>query len=166
MPANSDYPVLDGVAPSWADIVVKAVPNGAALIEMKDISAINTGVTVEVGEQKAGGRVMKTTTGEVSYESSITFYREGYQKFLRGLIAASDVGKRGDQRLSSLVHFSVQVQHTPPGSTEIFEYRLKGCRALGRSLNGAEGTDADTVEVTLHVKEIVDVIDGVEVAAL
>jgi hypothetical protein len=166
MPANNDYPVLDGIAPSWADIIVKATPNGAALIEMKDISAINSGVTVEVGEQKAGGRVMKTTTGEVSYEASITFYREGYQKFLRGLAAASDAGSRGDQSLYSLAHFNVQVQHTPPGSTEIYEYRLKGCRALGRSLNGAEGTDADTVEVTLHVKEIVDVIDGKEQVAL
>jgi len=164
MPANNDYPVLDGIAPSWADIVVRVTQDGAPLIEMKDIKAINTGTKVEVGYQKAGGRVMKRTTGEASAEASWTLYRSGYLNLLRGLMPLAPV--RGNQRLVSLVHFQVQVQHTPPGSVEIFEYRIKGCRLMGRALNGSEGTDADTVEVSLNPIEIADMIDGVEVVML
>jgi hypothetical protein len=166
MAVSTDFPVLDGIAPSWADIIVRATPAGGALIEMKDISAINTGRSVEVGEQKgaSGGRVIKRTTGEAKYEGSLTLYRSGYQKLLRGLMELAP--SRGNQRIISLVHFGIQVQHTPPGDVEIYEYRLKGCRLIGGTVNSAEGTDADTVEVPLSVLEIVDMIDGVEVVML
>ena len=168
MPANNDYPVLDGIAPSWADVIIRITPAGAPLIDMKDIAAINTGAAVEVGEQRAGGRVMRTTTGSVSYEGSLTLYRTGLVALQRGLVIAAKAAGfvRGDQVLISLVNFGIQIQHTPPGSVEIYEQRLKGCRYLGRTLNSAEGTDAEQAEVPLHVKEIVDVIDGEEVVAL
>lgn len=163
---NNDFPVLDGIAPSWADIKVVASPLGGSLIDIKDIQAINTGTTVEFGEQRgaSGGRVMKRTTGSVSYEASMTLYRSGYQKLLRSLkdLAA----QRGNQRAVSLVHFNVQVIHTPPNDVEIYEYRIKGCRIAGRTLNGAEGTDADLVEVPINPIEIADVIDGEEVVML
>lgn len=166
MAVNNEYPVLDGMAPSFADITVKAKPNGAALIDMVDIAAINTNTTVEVGEQRgaSGGRVLRRTTGSVSYEASITLYRSGYQKLIRAL---KDIATtRGNQKRVSPVAFDITVQHTPPGDVEIYEYRLKGCRLLGRTMNSAEGTDAETVEVPLSVGEIVDVIDGEEVLPL
>ena len=164
MPANNDYPVYNGIAPSWADVIVRVSPDGAPLIDVKDITAINTGSKVEVGEARAGGRVMKRTTGSKSDTATMTLLREGYQKLVRGLKDLAP--QRGNQRLISLVHFGIQIQHTPPGSDEVFEVRLKGCRLLGRDLNGAEGTDADTVEVELNPLEIVDVIDGEEVVLL
>lgn len=164
MPANNDFPVLDGVAPSWADVIVRLATTGGDLLEMKDISAINSGRTLEVGVAKRGGRDHKRTTGALSQEASLTLYREGYQKLLRGLKAAAPV--RGNQRILSLVHFHIQFQHTPPGSVEIFERRIKGCRVTTDALNSAEGTDADTVEVGLSVIEIADVIDGEEVVLL
>lgn len=165
MPSN-EFPVLDGIAPSWADIIVKATPAGGALINVKDIKSISTGVTVEVGEQRgaSGGRVMKRTTGAVSYEASATLYRDGYDMLIEELMKVAP--KRGNQRLVSLVHFGVSVMHTPPGSARIFEYRIKGCRLLGRTLAGEEGVDSDTVDVVLNPIEIVDVIGGVEVAWL
>ena len=162
--ANNDYPVLDGIAPSWADAKVTATATGVSLIEVKDIKSINTGSTVEVGDQKAGGRVIKRTVGEASNEASMVLYREGYQKLLRGLKALAPL--RGNTRVISLVHFGVSFQFTPPGSAEIYETRIKGCRITGRALNGSEGTDAAEVEVTLNPIEVVDVIDGEEVALL
>jgi hypothetical protein len=165
MPSN-EFPVLDGIVPSWADIIVKATPVGGALIDIKDIKSISTGVTVEVGEQRgaSGGRVMKRTTGAVSYEASATLYRDGYDKLIESLMAIAP--PRGNQRLVSLVHFGIQVLHTPPGSARIFEYRIKGCRLLGRTVAGEEGTDADTVDVVLNPLEIVDVVGGKECAWL
>jgi hypothetical protein len=162
--ANNDYPVLDGVAPSFADIILRVSPAGAPLLDMKWIKSINTGRTVEVGEARQGGRVFKRTTGSGSQEASMTVYREGHILLLRSLAALAP--KRGNTKLVSLVIFGLQIQHTPPGSIEIYERRIKGCRLLGDALNSAEGTDADTVDLTLNPLEIVDVIDGEEVALI
>lgn len=168
MPANNDYPVIDGIAPSWADLVCSIAPTDAPLIDMKAIQSINTGVTVEVGQQRAGGRMMKRTTGSRNDEASATFYYDGYIQLLRGLKnAALAAGfTRGNQAIVGLVSFSLQIQYTPPGAVEIFETRLKGCRLLGRNLNGSEGTDPIVPDVTLSPAEIVDLIDGVEVILL
>lgn len=157
-----DYPVLDGIAPSWADINVRVSPNGGNLIEMGDISAINTGSTVEIGEQKEGGRVIKRTRGSSKYEAGWTLYASGYQKLLRGLVAAAPSNAKG-QKLLSLAHFLVHVIWTPPGSTDLLEYKIKGCRVLGRTVDSSEGDDAQQIEMSLSTIEVVDVIDGVEV---
>ena len=164
MPANNQYPVLNGITPSWADIQVTVEGSDQPLIERFDIAAINSSATVEVGEQRAGGRVIKRTTGSVSCEAAMTLYRPGYMKLLRGLIAAMPT--RGAQRLARFAHFNITYQFTPEGDTEIYERRIKGCFISGSSESAAEGTDASQIEVSLNPLEVVDVIDGEEVIAL
>lgn len=160
---NQRFTILDGIAPSFADIRVIATPSNAPLIEMEDIKSINTGMSMEIGEQRgaSGGRVIYTTTGNVKNEASMTLYATGFNKFLRGLRPLAPL-RGGKQRLISLVHFGLQVIWTPPGMTEIFEFRVKGCRYTGRAFNAAEGPDAQTIDVTLNPKEIADMIDGEE----
>lgn len=176
-------PLLDGVAPSWADISVRISPSSGGggavgavigavanavvgnLLELGDIKAINTGTTVELGEQREGGRVIKRTRGSVSYEASMTLYASGWQKLIKGLLAVSPKNAQGQSQVS-LVNFTVNVQYTPPGAIDILEYSLRGCRILGRGFNGAEGNDATEVEVPLSPIEIVDVVNGVEVVML
>ena len=166
MAINQAYPVLDGIAPSWAGVIIKCSIYDGALLDIRDISAINTGTAVEIGEQRgaSGGRVTRRTTGSATPTASMTLYRSGYQKLARNL--ASVAPKRGKQRLISLVHFDVQVQHTPEGSDEVYEYRIMGCRVMGRDLNGAEGVDADQVELPINTLQIIDIIDGNEVVML
>ncbi len=159
-----DNPVLDGIAPSYCDINVYISPQGGNLINMGDIAAINSGWTVELGEQREGGRVIKRTRGSVSYEASMTLYASGYQKLLRGLVAQAPL--QNGQKLLSLAHFLVHVIWTPPGATDLLEYKIKGCRVLGRTIDSAEGNDAQQIEVPLSPIEVVDVIDGVEVRAV
>jgi hypothetical protein len=170
MAVNNEFPVLNGIVPSWADVSCKLTATGAPVLKMVDIKSINSSVKVEVGEQRgaSGGRVLKRTTGQVSYEASTTAYRDGYQNAIKVLKGAAKAQGfvRGNQSLISLVHFGYQVQHTPPGSVSVFEYRVKGCRLLGRDMNGAEGTDPDTVDMPMSALEIVDMIDGEEVAWL
>jgi hypothetical protein len=173
-----DNPLINGFAPSWCDIAVRISGGGGPLIELGDIAAIDYNATVEVGEQREGGRVVNRTRGSVSYEVSMTLYASGYQKLLTGLIAAAPL--RGAQSLLSLAVFSINIQFTPPtggglagqaigavagalGVGGIFETRLKGCRILGRSVSAAEGNDAQRVEVPLSVIEIVDIVGGKEV---
>jgi hypothetical protein len=162
---NNQYPVLDGIAPSWSDIKCTLAASGLPLLEMWDLKAVNTGRTVEVGSQLSGGRVKKRTTGALTQEASITVYRDQFSKFCAALAKAAPK-VRGDYYAISLVHFGFVIQHTPPGSSEIFERRLTGCRVLTDALNGAEGTDADSVEVGLSVMEIVDIIDGKKIVLL
>lgn len=163
---NNDFPVLDGIVPSWADIIVRATPSGGPLISIAGIKSIETDVTVTVSEQRgaSGGRVMARTTGAVAYTAKATLYRSGYDELIEKLGALAPT--RGKQQLISLVHFGITVQHTPPGSSKIFECRIKGCRLLGRNLASAEGTDAQTVDVVLNPLEIVDIKNGKEVAWL
>lgn len=167
MAINQAFPVFDGVVPSWADIIVRASPVRAPLIEMADIKSISTACSMDIGEQRgaSGGRVMKRSTGATKYEASLTLYYDGFLRFLRGLAAAAPPG-RGNQRALSLVHFGLQIQFTPLGSTEVFETRIKGCRYTGRTSAPAEGTDVHTIDVNLNPLEIVDMIDGVEMALL
>ncbi len=172
-----DNPLLNSFAPSWCDIAVRISPGGGPLISLGDIAAVNWNSTVEIGEQREGGRVINRTRGSVSYEASLTLYASGYQKLLAGLVAAAPV--RGAQSLLSLAVFSISIQFTPPtgggvagqaigavagalGVGGIFETRLKGCRVIGRNISAAEGNDAQQVEVPLSVIEIVDVINGKE----
>lgn len=167
MAIQNDYPVLDGIAPSWADIGIKLKPTGGSLIEVKDIAALNSSVAVEVGNQRgaSGGRVMKRTTGSVSYDGVMNLYRDGFLTLIEALSAVAPV--RGAQRVISLVPFLVEVQYTPVGSDRIYHYRLKGCRMLGETDNAAEGTDASQIECPLSVLEKVHVkADGTEVIYL
>jgi hypothetical protein len=173
-----DNPLLNGFAPSWCDIAVRVSPGAGPLIEIGDIAAIDYNASVEVGEQREGGRVVNRTRGSSKYEASMKLYASGYQKLLTGMIAAAPV--RGSQSLLSLVVFTINIQFTPPtggglagqaigaaasalGVGGIFETRLKGCRILGRNISAAEGNDAQQVEVPLSVIEIVDVINGREI---
>lgn len=167
MPVN-EYPILDGIAPSWADISVKIAATGVDLIRMVDIAAINTGRSVEVGEQRGatGGLVKRRTTGSASQEASMTLYRTGLQQMLRVLKDHAQALPRGNQKRVSLVHFNIFVLHTPPGDDDIYERRIKGCRITGDTMNSAEGSDAQQVEVPLSPIQIVDVIDGEEVVLL
>jgi hypothetical protein len=173
-----DNPLINGFAPSWCDIAVRISPGGGPLIEIGDIAAIDYNGSVEIGEQREGGRVVNRTRGSSSYEASMTLYASGYQKLLAGLVAAAPL--RGSQSLLSLAVFSINIQFTPPtgggvagqaigaiagalGVGGIFETRLKGCRVIGRNISAAEGNDAQQVEVPLSVIEIVDVIGGKEI---
>lgn len=173
-----DNPLINGFAPSWCDIAVRISPGGGPLIEIGDIAAIDYNGSVEIGEQREGGRVVNRTRGSSTYEASMTLYASGYQKLLAGLVAAAPL--RGSQSLLSLAVFSVNIQFTPPtggglagqalgavagalGVGGIFETRLKGCRIIGRNISAAEGNDAQQVEVPLSVIEIVDVIGGKEI---
>ncbi len=163
MAINSEYPLYNGVSVSWADLDAKVSPDGGALFTIDDIAAFHTGRSVEVGEQRGrtGGRVKKRTAGAASQEASITFYRDGFQRFIRNLAAIAPA--RGNQKAIALVHFTVDFKHTPLNDTEIYQRICRGCRYLGDTLDGAEGTDADQIEVPLSVIEIVDMIDGAEV---
>lgn len=164
--AEQEYPTLNGIAPSWADIATSYTIYGGKLVEMRDFSDLSWSDTVEVGEQRgaSGGRVMKRTAGAKSSEAACTMYRSGYRQLVKALMEKAPL--RGNQRQISLVGFDILIQHTPVGETEIYVTKLKGCRLLGRSYSTSEGSDADKLEVTLNPLEIADIVDGVEVVLL
>jgi len=99
---------------------------------------------VEVGVVRgtSGGRKRKRTTGQADSECTVTFYKTGWKRF-RTVLAAKNPK-------ISLVGFDILIQHTPPGSTEIHNVKIVGCRVLGRSADMAEGADPDKIEVTVN----------------
>lgn len=160
MPLNQQMPVLDGISPSWADVSCKISITGAPLIEMFDFKSISSGRSVDVGEQRgaSGGRVMKTTTGAGKNEASATLYYDGYLQLIEGLSLVAPTRAGGDEVAVSLVHFQIQYQFTPFGSTRIYNRLIQGCRLVGDTSAPAEGTDAHTIDVALNPKKIIDIL--------
>lgn len=160
------YATLNDIEPSWADLSVTISPYDQSLLDITEIAAIKWARSVEVGTRKgtSGGRIMARTTGESSFEASATFYRTGHEKLIAGL--AANAPTRGNQKRISLVAFDILIQHTPPGSSQIFTTKIKGCRLLGDSSDMAEGTDAQQIELTLNPIEIVSIVDGEEILLL
>jgi len=166
MAINQEYPLIDGIAPSWSDISIRFTPTGAPVIKSSQIRSIKRGRKVTVGYQRGatGGQIVKRTTGSVEYSLEIEFYRDGWNEFLEKIVDLAP--SRGNQRAISLVHFGVQVQHTPVGSARIFEWRAKSVRMLSDEHAASEGNDADVVPCTLDALQIVDMIKGKEVVML
>ena len=163
---NASFPSLNDVEPSWADIAITFSLTGGILLPMQAIAGIKWSRKVEVGERRgaSGGRVMARTTGQASYEASATIYRSGLLTLIEGLTTLAPF--RGATAVIGLVAFDVMIQHTPPGSVDIYETKIKGCRFLGDSDDMKEGSEADKIEITLNPIEIVNVIDGLEVSLL
>ncbi len=160
------YPTLNGVAPSWADVTATITGEDVPTLDTVDFAALNYSSLVEIGEQRgaSGGRVMRRTVGAKTDEAAITYYKTGLMTLFRGLKDAAP--KRGNQRQISLAFFDVLIQQTPPGTTEIFTVKFKGCRLIGLTAAQAEGVDADQIEVPLSVGEIVWIVDGEEIVLL
>jgi hypothetical protein len=167
--ANNEYPLFDGFAPSWADFTLKIQPIGVALVTARDVKSLNSGATVEVGTQMAGGRPRQSTVGSISFEASMTLYLSGAVQFERALkeaALASGYVRDGGVAQLSLVQFQIDYLFTPPAAVSIIERRLKGVRLLSEIEAPAEGTDATTVDYKLYVTERVKLVDGVQCALL
>jgi hypothetical protein len=163
---SQEYPTIDGIAPSWADIVTTIQVAGGVTLKDIDYAAFNTDTVVEVGDQvgASGGRVMRRTSGSKKDSASATYYRSGLRKLIKALIPYAPT--RGNQVLISLVHFDILIQHTPPGESEIYQLKIKGARLTQSAFKFAEGNEADKVEVTFSTAEVVQIIDGKEVVLL
>lgn len=166
MSVQEDFPVFDGIAPSWADVEITAKAGSGPLLPIKEIKEINTGTAVTFGEQvgASGGRVMKRTTGSQKLTASMTLYRSGYQKFQRALVPFAQ--RRGRQVLLATAHWNCTYQLTPFNDPEIYETQLTGCKFAGRDINGKEGDEPDTVAVPISVGQIADIVDGLELVML
>lgn len=165
---EQEYPALNGITPSWADVLFKAKAYDGPSLDTADYAAFKWSETAEVGEkrQAGGGIVVATTTGSVKCEASVTFYREGWRR-MKAMLKAIAPLRRGNQRAISLAGFDYMIQHSPPGESEIYVVKLMGCRVIGRSHDMQEGVDPDKIEVPLHVKSIVEVEpDGTEIVLL
>lgn len=166
MALNQDYPIYNGISPSWADMTFRITPDGAPLIRMADIAEIKTSWSVEVGEHEgtSGGRVMKRTTGKAKHEASIVLYYDGAVQLYETLVDLAPT--RGDEKAISLVHFGGDLAFTPQGSTRVFRSQIFGARIIGDELAAAQGTDAQKVSINLSVSQVARIVKGFKVVPL
>jgi hypothetical protein len=144
----TEFPTLNEVEPSWADIRVNFPIYGGQTVVTPDIAAIKWSDKVEVGTVRGtnGGRKSKRTTGQYDCDGAITFYRSGWGIFRTALATRN--------KKISLVGFDIIIQHTPPGVADILSVKILGCRILGRSLDMAEGSDAEKIEIPINPMRI------------
>jgi hypothetical protein len=183
----SDFPLINGEAPSWADVQLIVSPprlavGGAAgaaiggavtavagalagsLAAIKMVQAINTGVSVETETVHVGGVPVAETTGQLTNSASVVFYRAGYQDLLTRVSLIAPM--RGAQKVLRSVVFDMNYQYSLPGSVSIYETRIKNLFLTGREMNDSQGNAAQLVTVNIKPRQIVDVINGVEVTYL
>lgn len=143
-----DYPTLNGVEPSWADISVDIPIYGSVTLTIKELAGLKWSDKVDVGVVRGtnGGRKTKRTTGQLDNDASAIFYRSGWKTFSEQL---ATINKK-----ISLVGFDIIVQHTPPGVDDIFKVKIAGVRVVGRSADHAEGVDPDKIEIALNTMSI------------
>lgn len=142
---EQEYPTINGIEPSWADVAISIPLYSGPTVKTNDIAAIKVSDKVTVGMKKgtSGGRILARTVGELESDASITFYLGGWRVHMRALAAKN--------KRISLVGFDVQVLFTPPGETDIYKFKLVGGRVIGRSLDMAEGSDAQKIEIPLSI---------------
>jgi hypothetical protein len=143
-----EYPTLNEVAPSWADIKITLPIYNGNSVEPSDIASIKWSDKVSPGVVRgtSGGRKKARTVGDYECEASITFYRNGWEQFREGLAAKS--------KQITLVGFDILIQHTPPGSAAVLKTKVVGCRVIGRTADMAEGSEADKIEVPIDVMRV------------
>lgn len=155
-----EYPTLNDLAPSWADIKVSIPIYGGTTVETLDIAAVKWSDTVELGVVRgtSGGTKRKRTRGQYDCDASITFYTQGWRTLRTALASVATSKSVG----LTLVAFDILVMHTTPaltGDSDIHEVKIEGCRVIGRTSDMAEGTDGDQIEIPLNPMRILE--DGV-----
>lgn len=154
----NEYPTLNGIAPSWADVEIPIAISGGETVQTSDILAINHSNSIEIGVVRGpGGKKRKRTRGQGTPEAGMTMTIEGWRLYRRALVAkATELGYPDPDSLEgySLVSSNILIQHTPPGESAIYTTTLEGVRVIGVSESHAEGTDAAQTELTLDVMKI------------
>src|SRR5262245_26991112 len=116
--AQQEYPTLQGVAPSWADVAIKIASYDGPTLETTDFSAIKYSHSIERATTYGtnGGRKRARTTGQYKCEGSMTLFKDGakaLRKMLGDIARSKGLGGFGD------VGFDVSVTHSFAGSSEI-----------------------------------------------
>lgn len=160
---TQDFPTLQGDAPSWADIETTFSVYEGKVLDMADLAGVKWGRKVEIGEQRGtGGRLRARTGGRPSYEGSMTIYRSAYLAFMRALMEKAPTDAAGRKRVGK-VAFDILIQFTPEGTDDVHIVNMKGCRLMEDGEDSKDSADPNQIECALHVMEIVNIIDGVEV---
>ncbi len=161
-----------GRAVGWAELKGTLNVRGGITMPTIDIKAVNHEAKVDRGDQRGagGGAVKKRTTGQGSQSASGTFYRSGLRALKRALkdaaVAANYRNANGHYQLSKVTWDWVITLSWEDDPTDIYIFKLIGCHLDGDSSKHEEGTDPETIEVTLNPLMIVEVIDGVDTVLL
>jgi hypothetical protein len=165
--AQELQPILNGVAPSWAEVKITAQVSGGVSLPSLDWKSFSFESKVDQGFQRGpGGRVTRRTTGQKTDTASGTLYATGFDELVAGLAAIAPKDGAGRAQISK-VSFDVVILHSFDDDTAVREVTLKGCRLVKDAVSNDDGsTDAATVDIDLNPLEIVRKVNGVEVVLL
>lgn len=153
-------PTVNGMAMSWADIDVECLVVDGPSLTLDGFSDISWKATLETGDQRPpGSQVSKLTTGNVSYEASITFYKDGYRALVASLVekatAAGGRFMRNGMARIGMVHFDLLPQFTPLDDEAIYKTKIVGVRFLGTEESLSNNTDPAKVVCLLKPRQII-----------
>jgi hypothetical protein len=151
---SQDFASVNEHECSWADIAITPMVVGGRTLKGTDWEGIKWSRKVEVGASRgvSGGRVRKRTAGSEDVEASGSQTRAGWAELMEALEEAAESAGlvRDDEVFISGIAFDILIQHTPLGSSRIYETKLVGCRFLGDSSDMKQGNEAEVIEITLN----------------
>jgi len=165
--AAEEYPLLNGNAPSWADVSTVINVAGGATHKDIDYKSIKWSSKRSFGEQRgaSGGRVIRQTTGSIKDEGSCEYYKSGLIKLVEALIPVAP--RRGNRVRISMVQFDIVILHSVPGDPKVYHEEMRGCRLSSFESSLTEGDEPEIVPMDLAPMECVWVLeDGTEVGLL
>lgn len=163
------YPILKGVAPSWAEVKATANIDGGQSLPNIDWKALNWESKVDRGDGQRGptGRKRKRVTGKKTDTGSATLYQSGLKDLKRALMAVAPKDDAGRAQLSK-VPFDLVIKYSmDEAPEEITVIKLMGCtldKDAGKTDDGS--VDPITVDIDLNPMEIIEVIDDQETVLL
>lgn len=159
MPTNQAFASVNVHECSWADAEFELSVPGGAKLSIVDFEAAKWARKLEraITKGSSGGRPMKRTRGDASYEASVTASRGGWAIIISALeVYALTIPSRvrGDRVVIGGIEFDLLIQHTPQGSPHIYQAKLTGCSYDGDSSDMKQGNEADMIELTVNPIEI------------
>jgi len=157
---------LNDAAVSWAEC--KAVANIDGGIDLPDIDWKSFDFEEKIDrawQRGQGGRLKKKSTGQSTPSAKATAYREGLKALKTGLLALAPQNSEDQYQLSK-VRFTLVITHSYEGDPEIYCIEIRDCTLDSTAFKMAEGPEADTVDIDLNPRQIVEIIGGKEVVLL
>lgn len=146
--AKNDYPLINGVYHSWAEVQLVFLPYGDGIFRTADFNAVSFTEKLEPGQVKGQGIIKRgTTIGEYSAEGSFSMLLNAHIKFLEVLARIA----RTKKIPVGAVQFSMAMSWKAVPGAPIVKAALAGCRIKERGFDGSPSPDATVVETPIDV---------------
>ena len=150
-----EYPLIQGQATSWAEVVPSLQIHGGAAFKTSDFSEFSWSDTLTPGDvQGTGPHKVARTVGMYECEGQMAMYYAKSVAFEAALAAVNP--KIGLAKFDLVISWEPLDVETGSGTGQVFTVKLVACRISSRQISTAPGPDALVKTYPLSMLRIED----------